>query len=256
MYLNFCNEQIYYSYENNSKPIVVFIHGLGGKAIYGEDFRKFNNRNYQLLCFDLIGRGKSSYNQNLSLELWIKNIEHVLEELKINSFYVLAHSFGCYLTANLLTNKKFNIKNSLLITPYNPFVEQTSNFREKILKIYPNEISENETEINLLNVYEKVDKKITEEIEIFNFDIYKKDLKIMKKFTSQIFHDVNMKNDYEKTNDYEIVAADNDLVVPYSSVKKLADFKNKKAIVFKGGHDIIITHAKEINDLINEMVVK
>ncbi|MDE7087987.1 MAG: alpha/beta hydrolase, partial [Malacoplasma sp.] len=120
MYLDFCNEKIYYSYENNTKPVVVFIHGLGGKAIYGEDFKKFNNRNYQLLCFDLVGRGNSSYNQNLSLELWIKNIETVLEKLKVNNFYVLAHSFGCYLTANLLLNKKFNIKNSLLITPYNP----------------------------------------------------------------------------------------------------------------------------------------
>ncbi|MDE5767323.1 MAG: alpha/beta hydrolase [Malacoplasma sp.] len=256
MYLDFCNEKIYYSYENSTKPVVVFIHGLGGKAIYGEDFRKFNNRNYQLICFDLVGRGNSSYNQSLSLELWIKNIETVLEKLKVNNFYILAHSFGCYLTANLLLNKKFNIKNSLLITPYNPFVEPSSNFRQKILKIYPDEISEEESEKNLQNFYDKADKKITEEFEIFNFDIYKKDLKIMKKFTSQIFHDVNMKNDYEKSNNYEIIAADNDLVVPYDSVQKLADFKNKKTFVFKGGHDIIITHAKEINDLINKMVTK
>ena len=255
MYLDFLNEKIYYSFEDNSKPLVVFIHGLGGKAIYGEDFKKIDNRNYQILSFDLVGRGNSSYNNPITLQLWIDNIKAVLKELKIKKFYVLAHSFGCYLTANLLLDKDFEIIDSLLITPYNPFVKKECNFRQKILKIYPDNIDENTPLDKLLECYESVDKQILEEFEIFNFEIYRKDLQIMKKFTDQKFHDEKLLNDYNKATNFEIVAADNDLVVPYESMIELAKFKNKSPIVFNGGHDIIITHLKQISDLIEKMIM-
>ncbi|MDE5553111.1 MAG: alpha/beta hydrolase [Malacoplasma sp.] len=255
MFINLLGEKIYYSLEEDSnKPLVVFIHGLGGLAETGESFKKIENRKYRLLCFDLIGRGKSSYNKKISLDLWFKNIQLVLDELKIKKFYILAHSLGGYLSAKLLQDKRFDILDSLLITPYNPFVQENDQIRSRIANLYPKPINKNTSEIELKKVYQKIDHKLAELFLINNEDIYIKDRDVMIDFIDQNFYDKEMKEVYLKAKNFKLVAATNDEVVPLSSLEKLANLTNKELTILEGGHDVIVTSENKINELINKMI--
>lgn len=255
MFINLLNEKIYYSLEeDNNKPLVVFIHGLGGFAQTGENFKKFANRNYRLLCFDLIGRGNSSYNQKLSLDLWFKNIQLILTKLKIKKFYILAHSLGGYLSVKLLQDKHFDIVDSLLVVPYNPFVESENQIRKRISKLYPKPIDKTTEDIELKKNYQVIDHELAELFLINNENIYIKDRDIMVDFLDQQFYDKKMKEAYLKAKKFKIIAATNDEVVPLKSLEKLAKLTNKKLTILEGGHDVIDTSDKKINELINKMI--
>lgn len=255
MYLELLNEKIYYNYENDSKkPLVVYIHGLGGSAALGENYLKFKNRNYRLLCFDLVGRGKSSFNQNISMDFWIENIKEVLNSLNIKEFFILSHSLGCYLSSKILLDKQFSVSNCLYIAPFNPFIESDCQIRTKIASIYPSEITKTSAIETLVETYNKIDKEIAKQFLINGVDSYIKNRDVLLDFVSQRFYDNEVLETYKSISNFEIVAASDDKVVSIDSLNKLANIKGKKFISLDGGHDVIVTQTNKINELVNDMV--
>lgn len=252
MEINFLNEKIYYFCEDNSKPLVVYIHGLGGKAEFAENLLKFDNRKYRILCFDLAGRGKSTFNDPISVNKWLENIYYVLDHLNIRDFYLLAHSFGCYLATEIMNSKKYNVINNVLVAPYNPYIPTNSPLGWKISSIYP----KNFTSLNeAKSLYENyIDKELAKTLLITDYVTYFKNKELMLSFIDEDFYKTRMMNSY-KTLKLNILAGIEDPIASLESCIK-TKILNKDSTILKvdGGHDIIITQIQGINNFLNNFI--
>lgn len=254
MYINLLNEKIYYEIEDNNKPLVVFIHGMGGSSSILEAYKNFDNRNYRLLSFDLIGRGNSSCNQPITSKLWLENVKEILKKLNINNFFLLCHSFGCYLGSEILCDKSFKIINNLFVAPYNQYIEKNTFFREKIGKIYPASITLETSQKELDDIYKTIDKEEAKSVLIKNEHDYFINRPIMLDINDESFYSEKMNNSYNKCGTINIVGGESDLVVPKTSLEKLQKLNNNSLIFVDGKHTIISTHAKEINEILNTLI--
>lgn len=253
MYLDILNEKVYCSeLENSDKPIVVYIHGLGGKASFFENFSSLN-RDYRIFAFDLIGRGNSSWNQNLSIDLWLENINLVLDELNINNFYLVSYSFGCYLATKIINSKKYNILDSLFICPYNGFINLNTPFIEKILSIYPKkQLNDNEMKM----IYESLNDDVLKAFKIETFEHYCWNYQLLSNFFDKNFYSDEMYQSYKEAGKINILGGKNDPVVPEYSLNKLVGLNESNLTMIDGDHLLVVSSSEIINNKINEMIKK
>lgn len=254
MYLELLNEQIYYYFENNDKPVVVYIHGLGGKAEFFEKFDDFTDKKYQILAFDLPGRGKSSWNNPLNVLLWLNTICEVLDKLNIKKFYLLAHSFGCYLASEIINMNKYEIMDNLFICPYNPFIDFNSNFLNKIRLIYSNK--EKNDLVSLKKDYDSFDKEILKSFLINDFEHYLLSFDLFVNFIDNNFHNKIMKNAYLNAKSLNIVGGKNDQIVSLDSLDKLKQLNKSCLSLIDGEHNLMISNPSFIHEKLNEIVKK
>lgn len=254
MYIELLNESIYYFLENdNQKPLVVYIHGLGGKADFFEQYSKFTNRNYRILAFDLIGRGNTKTNQNLSIDLWLENIHAVLNALNIKEFYLLSHSLGAYLASEIINSKKYNILNSVFVAPFNCFVNKDSQFLQKIKSIYSNR-NLNDLQI-LKDQYEEINKEIASTLLINSYEDYVYNCQLLTTLIDINFYNKKMLKAFRKLVPTNFIVAKNDSVVNLESIKELCLLnKPLSCEIIDGEHNIIVTQKEFINEYLNKIV--
>lgn len=81
---------------DNSKPVVVFLHGSGlDHTFWGLHSRFFAFRNYAVLCPDLPGHSHSEGPALTSIEAMADWLNEVLESLQAENLSLVAHSQGC-----------------------------------------------------------------------------------------------------------------------------------------------------------------
>lgn len=207
-----------------------------------------------MLNFDLIGRGQSSLNQNLSSELWVKNVKELLKKLNINNFYLFSHSFGGYLASEIMADPSFKVINNLYVAPYNPYIERNTDFRMKIASLYPKEVTK-ETEVSeLKEIYKKIDHKIAETVLIKNEEDYIKSRDLMLDILDDNFYQKTMFKSYHAANTINMIGGDIDNIVPPDSLKKLQELNNNSLIFMDGKHNIVVTKMQEIHDILNSQI--
>lgn len=250
------SDRLYYRREAvKNKPLVIFIHGLGGKAVFGEEFLQFTNRAYALMTIDVTGRGNSTCHRPVNASLWVNDLKAVLTALQVKECYLVAHSFGGYLSAKLLAWEALKVHGALLVAPYNPFVKVCpGGIRQKCLDLYPEPIDFDTDRDTLQEAWVHADKALAQQFEINTLRRYVDDRDIMVQFRDQAFHDGEMLRAYQAVSNFEIIAAENDDVTPLSSIQALAALHNKQPLVLPGGHDVIIRQMPRINDELNKMV--
>ena len=82
---------------DRNKAVLVFIHGLGESGLcFHEAFFLLDLEAYTLVVPDLIGYGRSSlaYNSDYRMETQVRRLWHLVDELGIESFYIVGHSLG------------------------------------------------------------------------------------------------------------------------------------------------------------------
>lgn len=253
MYINLLNEDIYYFLENDSKkPLVVYIHGLGGRAHFFEQYSKFENREYRILTFDLIGRGNTKTHQNLSIDLWMKNIYAILDYLNIDKFILLSHSLGAYFATKIINSKKYHIIDNLFVAPFNPFVNKNSSFLSKIKSIYSNR---NINDLFIMNEhFNSIDKNIANSLMIFNYENYLMNYELLTTLIDINFYNKKMLPAFKKMKKMRILAAKKDHIANVDSIGKLLHLNpNFKAEFIEGEHNIIITQKEIINSKLNQI---
>lgn len=78
---------------DHTKPPVVCFHGLGSTCLSFIELGEKLKEKYQIISIELPGHGKSSASLN-SMDDVVTNIHHVIQQLSLTSFPILAHSFG------------------------------------------------------------------------------------------------------------------------------------------------------------------
>ena len=92
------NVKISYRYYKRSKKTLIFLHGLlsdmsGKKSNFLNNYCKKNNISY--LCFDFQGHGRSSGEfTNFGISDWYKDLDDIIEYLKIRNFILVGSSMG------------------------------------------------------------------------------------------------------------------------------------------------------------------
>lgn len=125
----------------NERPILIFIHGLGGNLHQFDEQFNFFYKNFDVLSFDLPGSGNSELeddNYPLSLENFTKFVLEFIKSKKFENknFILIGHSYGTQVILNLIKHlDSSSIKKIVLIAP--PKFPSSRNYKMKlILKLF------------------------------------------------------------------------------------------------------------------------
>ncbi|NRB08407.1 MAG: alpha/beta hydrolase [Richelia sp.] len=131
-YINVRGVQHYYEWikessENIKKPVMVFIHGWAGSARYWESTARTLSPHFDCLLYDMRGFGRSQGKPNYVAEGLLKttDLTYELEEythdlaalasgLKIEEFYISAHSMGASVATLFLNRYVEKVRGAIL----------------------------------------------------------------------------------------------------------------------------------------------
>ena len=105
-------------HENQST--LVFVHGISGSSSAWLSYEKFFNDKYNTLSLDLRGHGKSIKYKNCndySLEKMADDIKKLLEELKLNKFTLISHSFAVLVVFEFIKKYGEMLNSLILLSP-------------------------------------------------------------------------------------------------------------------------------------------
>jgi len=104
---------------DNSKPIVVLLHGFSADKYIWNRICKRLNKEYQLFCPDLLGHGEVLYRptDNYSAHEQVRFLINMIDDLNIQQFHVIGNSMGGLMTAIMLERYPERILKSVLIDP-------------------------------------------------------------------------------------------------------------------------------------------
>ena len=79
--------------------VLVFIHGFCESSKIWSKFEDELSPNFRVICIDLPGHGSSPFrNETISIELLAKEVKELLAYLSINTFTIIGHSLGGYVS--------------------------------------------------------------------------------------------------------------------------------------------------------------
>jgi pimeloyl-ACP methyl ester carboxylesterase len=114
---------LYYEIENqgSAKPVIFFLHGLGGDADAWQFIRKpFLEQGYSLITMDLRGHGFSGHpRQPRSYEVdhFVEDVNSILEQEKLEKIFLAAHCFGAIIAAHFALKYPEKVSRLVLISP-------------------------------------------------------------------------------------------------------------------------------------------
>jgi pimeloyl-ACP methyl ester carboxylesterase len=125
---------------DNSKPVVVFLHGSGlDHTFFNLQARFFAFRKYSVLVPDLPGHTHSEGPALTSIEAMAEWLNDVVEVLDIDNVSIVAHSMGCLTAMEYLSQHPDKVRSvtfitSGLATPVNPaLIDAAENQPEKAI---------------------------------------------------------------------------------------------------------------------------
>ena len=76
-------------------PALILLHGVGlNQSIWAEQVKAFAG-SHEVIAYDLLGHGRSAaVSENAELGDWVHQLEKLVEELKLECFYLMGFSFG------------------------------------------------------------------------------------------------------------------------------------------------------------------
>ncbi|UCC21324.1 MAG: alpha/beta hydrolase [Promethearchaeota archaeon] len=93
-YFEYSGKQIFYQIkDNNSKKILILIHGSGGNSNVWEN-QFYLNIDYNIIALDLPSHNKSSNYSELSLDLYVNVVKNFVDSLKPEKLVLAGHSLG------------------------------------------------------------------------------------------------------------------------------------------------------------------
>ena len=124
----------------SSKPKLLFVHGYGGTAAAYYRLIRPLSEHYHCYFVDIVGMGLSSrvaYECKTTqecLDFFVGFIESFRVKTQLESFYLVAHSLGGYLSAQYASRYPQYIKKLFLISPIG-FVQKPENFELRRIEI-------------------------------------------------------------------------------------------------------------------------
>jgi pimeloyl-ACP methyl ester carboxylesterase len=80
---------------NPNREKIVLVHGVGARLENWESVATFLEKEYFVVSFDLRGHGGSNKpHEEYSLEIFVKDLNNLVDQLNITKFYLAGHSLG------------------------------------------------------------------------------------------------------------------------------------------------------------------
>ncbi len=115
---NVLNEQIYYADSKVGKVNLLFLHGMGCNSYIWYPIVQQLKSSYRCINLDFRGSGNSpKSDQKLSLHLLSEDVVSLVEHLKLENVYIIAHSMGAQVAMITALKRKINIVKLLLFAP-------------------------------------------------------------------------------------------------------------------------------------------
>lgn len=102
------------------RPTLVFIHGLSGSSSAWEEYENKFEKNYNVLCLDLRGHGKSAKLGNYEdykVEKFSRDIYDLLTFLDVKKSIIISHSFGTMIALDFLNKYQNKFISSIFLSP-------------------------------------------------------------------------------------------------------------------------------------------
>ena len=122
---NFDPSQNYYSFIDNNKEPLVFIHGVGlNHKMWDSQVNSL--KDYSILTYDLLGHGKTPYNkEEVTLNDFSNQLDYLLKFLKIDKINLIGFSLGSLIALDFASKFQDKLKSLTLIgTTYKRTTEQ------------------------------------------------------------------------------------------------------------------------------------
>lgn len=224
--------EIGYEIQGKSPKCMLIIHGWGASRVIMQNAFKDNFKDYTKLFVDLAGFGKSNIKRSINSFEYTKIIEFFLKKIAFKPSYILAHSFGCKIAANLaLENKNINL---ILMSSPGIITTKSLKVRSKIMLFKTLKVLNIQ---GLDNIFLSADAKDLNPILQKSFKL------IVNEDYELIFKKI--------LNKTLICWGENDDITPISLAAKLSSLiKNSKLTVLEGDHFFFLKQA----DLIEKNV--
>ena len=123
-----------YTYEGkNGAPVIIFIHGFPfNKSMWNKQVGALED-NYRVIAYDIRGHGNTEMgNGNFSIDLFVKDLLGLMDNLKIDKTILCGLSMGGYIALNAIENypQRFNA----LILSDTHCIADTAEAKEKRMK--------------------------------------------------------------------------------------------------------------------------
>jgi (E)-2-((N-methylformamido)methylene)succinate hydrolase len=122
---NFDQNQNYYSFIDNNRDPLVFIHGVGlDHKMWEPQINSLNN--HSIITYDLLGHGRTPYNKKeVTLNDFSNQLDGLLQFLKIDKIDLIGFSLGSLIALNFASKFQDRLKTlSLIGTTYRRNTEQ------------------------------------------------------------------------------------------------------------------------------------
>src|ERR687885_1007305 len=107
------------SQTNQTKPVMVFVHGWGGSARYWESTANALSHTFDCLLYDLRGFGRSKLPQEpiellYEMEDYAEDLAALLDTLELRRVVIMAHSMGASSTVMFLNRYPERVERAIL----------------------------------------------------------------------------------------------------------------------------------------------
>ena len=235
---------------------IIFIHGVGlDHSIWSPQVEFFKNST--TIVYDLLGHGLSTCTSDkIEFEDFSKQIDGLLQILKIQKVIVIGFSLGGLIAAHYSSTRKNHIEKVILFgTIFNRTEEQQKNAAERFIQVketYLNASHQLDRWFNkeFLDANANIAEKITKILDNNSHEDFLKSYKLFAHFKD------NLINFNEIVAETLVCTANEDVgSVPEMSNQLGAEITNSRVVIFDNGkHMVGIECAKEVNKVFNNFI--
>ena len=203
------NYSIYYEDINpqSEKGTIVLLHGFASSASFFKEQIKVLKKYYRIIAFDALGHGRSEHPKELRLDEnirheIIRDLEYLLNQLRIEVFGIIGHSLVGGMIAQLIC-KKHPERVKFLILLNSGYIITDNVIRNIFYNLLPYFIRMNFLEVVENSIGNILDKTIPYIVQALSNSLYKVDLPrdvLYMKIEDQIFKMINEMKEYDPSH--------------------------------------------------------
>lgn len=256
MTVDYQQQPIHFDIHGSGNPVVL-LHGFLENSKIWDSLISVFEKNFQVIAIDLFGHGKTPVvSETHTMEAMAEAVGCVLDYLKIDKTALIGHSMGGYVSLAFLEKYPEKVERICLLnsSPL-PDSESRQNSRDQIVKTVDTHKEE--------FVQEEITRLFAENNRAIFTDQLNPKIDEAKKLSAESIKASarGMKIRPERTGilkNFEgkkwIVTGEEDPIIPYPSIVKVAEATHTKLVALSGGHMSYIEDSRAVKDALQQFL--